>query len=70
MGSGIDAVRMDAPEHAQVLDNFKDQLMLVLLQRLGGQVEIPIAEVDATGSLICLMAVRDGSFHFEVRQKQ
>jgi hypothetical protein len=35
MGKGIDLARPDAPLHAEVLDDFKDQLMIVLLLRLG-----------------------------------
>lgn len=26
MGTGIDAARADAPEHAAIMDNFKDHL--------------------------------------------
>lgn len=70
MGKGIDMARSDAPVHAAILDDFKDQLMLVLLQRLGGTVSIPVSEVDATGGLICMMSVEDGEFHFELRKKQ
>lgn len=55
MGSGINAARESAPVHAAVLDDMKDQLLLVLLQRLGGDVSIPVSEVDATGSLLCSM---------------
>lgn len=70
MGSGIDAAREFSPEHAAVLDDFKDQLLLVLVQRLGGSVRIPIPEADATGGLVMLMSVENGAFHFEVRKKQ
>ena len=70
MGKGIDAARAHSPEHAAVLDDFKDQLLLVLLQRLGGKVSIPVSEVNGTGQLICSMAVVDRTFRFEVRKKQ
>lgn len=70
MGKGIDAARADAPEHAAALDDFKDQLLIALVRRLGGTVSIPVAEVDSTGGVVMLMSVRDGMFNFEVRMKQ
>lgn len=62
--------RADAPEHAQALENFRDQLLIALLQRLGPKVSVPISEVDATGGFVVAMRIEDGAFHFEVRQKQ
>lgn len=62
--------RANAPEHAAVLDDFKDQLLLVLLRRMGEKVSIPVKEVDETGGFICLMSVVDGNFNFEIRRKQ
>ena len=70
MGQGIDMARADAPEHAQVMDNFRDQLLIALLLRAGPAVSIPVAEVDGTGAYIVLMSVCDGNFNFEVRRKQ
>lgn len=69
MGKGIDAARPGAPEHAEVLDDFKDQLLIVFLKRLGGTVSIPLAEVDDTGQDMLSFSVVDGVFHFEL-QKQ
>lgn len=71
MGSGTNAARADAPHHAQAIDDMKDQLLLVLLQRLGGDVKLPIAEIDATGSLLCSMQLVDGdtAFRFVVTRK-
>ena len=70
MGTGVDLARADAPEHAALIDNLKDQLLLVFINRLGGVVDVPVHEVDATGGLVCLMSVDGGVFHFEVRKKQ
>ena len=70
MGRGIDLARADAPEHAQVMHDFKDQLLIALLLRAGPVVSIPVVEVDATGKYVVLMSVRDGNFNFEVRPKQ
>lgn len=73
MGKGIDMARGDAPLHAQVLDDFKDQLLVTLLRRLAdkdGHVEVPVADVDANGAYLVAFSVRDRVFHFEVRKKQ
>lgn len=70
MGKGIDAIRLDAPEHAAMLDDFKDQLLVVLIKRLGGTVDIPVEEVDATGQDLVMFNVVDRVFHFEARKKQ
>jgi len=70
MGSGIDAARGDAPEHAQMLDDMKDQLLIVLFNRLGGKVDIPATEINDTGQFLCSMSVSEnGIFHFEVSKK-
>lgn len=76
MGTGIDAARAaGATVHADVLENFKDQLLLVLIRRLGGKVQIPVAECDNTGGLVLNMAVKDfpgeaAAFHFDLGSKQ
>ena len=69
MGKGIDAARMDSPIHAAVLDDFKDQLLIVFLKRLGGTLDIPLAEVDDTGGDMLAFSVNNGIFHFETRKK-
>jgi len=73
MGSGTDAARAAGSGlHADVLDDFKDQLLIVLLNRLAkdGKVAIPVTEVDATGGFIVDFSVNDGVFNFVVRKKQ
>jgi len=71
MGKGIDLARGDAPEHAAVLDDFKDQLLIALVKRLGGVVDIPVAEVDQTGRYTLALQIVDGnSFHFVLQAKQ
>ena len=70
MGKGIELARGDAPEHAEVLDDFKDQLLIVFLKRLGGAVSIPLAEVDDTGGDLLVFRIdEDKVFHFEMRKK-
>ena len=69
MGKGIDLAREDAPLHAEVLDELKDQLLIVFLRRLGGDVSIPVSEVDETGGYVLAFSVKDRMFHFELRRK-
>lgn len=69
MGKGIDKARDNNPLHAQVIDDFKDQLLIILVKRLGGKIIIPIKETDDTGNNNLLLAVRDGNFILEVGTK-
>lgn len=72
MGKGIDGARPHAPEHAAVLDDFKDQLLIVFLKRLGGNVSIPVSEVDDTGQDTLAFRIDPVTrmFHFETQKKQ
>lgn len=70
MGSGTDAARTVSPEHAQAIDDMKDQLIIVLINRLGGKVSIPVSEVDDTGQCVLVMGIEGKTFDFEVRKKQ
>lgn len=72
MGQGIDMARDISPELTAALDDMKDQLLIVLLNRLGGTVQIPVIEVDGTGAFICEMSIDQVGrvFTFEVRKKQ
>lgn len=71
MGKGIDMARELAPEHAQTLDDFKDQLLIVLMKRLAvdGKVVIPVAEADDTGQDLLAFRIENGAFHFELSRK-
>ena len=57
MGIGIDLAGKHAPEHAAALDNMKDQLLIVLIKRLGGDVTIPIEEIDGTGGALLSLSL-------------
>ncbi len=72
MGQGIDLASAIDPVFARALDDMKDQLILVLVNRLGGAVDIPVVEIDSTGSAVLMMGVDQPgrSFRFEVRRKQ
>jgi hypothetical protein len=71
MGKGTNLAReMGGGLHADVLDDFKDQLLIVFLKRLGGKVSIPVAEVDDTGQDNLAFCIDENRvFHFETRKK-
>lgn len=70
MGKGIDLARDTSPLHTAALDDFKDQLLIILIRRLGGHASIPLAECDDTGGLLLSFNVVDGVFNFSLEQKQ
>lgn len=71
MGSGTDAARAGGLNlHADMIDDLKDQLLIAFLKRLGGNIKISVAEIDATGSYVCSMSVTDGNFNFVLEKKQ
>jgi len=70
MGKGIDLARDAAPEHAAILDDFKDQLLIAFVKQNGGKLSISVSDVDATGDTVLMMNVKDGVFNFEARKKQ
>lgn len=71
MGKGIDQAREDAPEHAALLDDLKDQLLIVFLKRLGGKAIIGVSEVDNTGDdlLDFHLDQTTKTFYFMVKRK-
>lgn len=69
MGQGTDAARSIAPAHAALIDALKEQLLIVFLKRLGGDITVPVAEVDDTGLDLFAFSVRDGVFHFKLMRK-
>lgn len=68
--SGIDLARQDAPEHAAMIEAFKEQLLLAFVRRLGGKVSIPVDEVDQTGRYVLKMNIVDRIFNFSLEKKQ
>lgn len=71
MGKGIDMARGLAPEHAALMDDLKDQLLIVFLNRLGGDVEIPVHEIDGTGQYMLSLALdfENKKFTFKTSKK-
>lgn len=78
MGKGIDMARAAGADlHADVLEDFRDQLLIVCMKRLAdkdGKVVIPVPEVDDTGNDLLAFSVQgagtpDVAFHFELQRK-
>lgn len=74
MGQGTNGARAASPNniHADLIDDLKDQLLIVLLKRLqdkDGKVSIPVAEVDDTGKDLVAFSINDGVFNFQLRKK-
>jgi uncharacterized protein YfaS (alpha-2-macroglobulin family) len=57
--------------HQQAIEAMKSQLLIVLINRLGGEVDLPVAEVDATGgyNLSFKLDPATKTFHFVVKRK-
>lgn len=70
MGKGIDLARQDAPLHAEVIDNFKDQLLIALMRRLDNKVSIPVKEIDETGGYLLAFSINNGVFNLVLKAKQ
>lgn len=62
-----------SPEHAALIELFKGQLLIALVRRLGSDVSIPVAEVDATHDVNLKLAVQEAPggprFHLVVAPK-
>lgn len=53
------------------LDRMSRQLLIVLVTSLGGDVTIPVSEIDGTGDRVMFMEVlEDEKFRFIVKKKQ
>lgn len=69
MAQGTDLARDLSPAHAALIDAMKEQLLIVFLKRLGGDVIIPVAEVDDTSQDTFSFKITDGKFHFKIGKK-
>jgi hypothetical protein len=74
MGKGTAMARDLAPEHAAMIDDLKDQLLIVFLKRikeLGGSLSFPVTEVDDTGQNMLAFSIDEHKvFHFQIERKQ
>ena len=58
-----------SPDTRRFLDQVKGQLLIVLLKRLGGDVTLPITEVDDTGRDMLALQVVDGAIRLVIQRK-
>ena len=67
-GGTIDELSYD---HQQAIMAMLPQLLIVLVNRLGGDITVPVSEVDDTGKFNLAMAVdpETRAFQFVVRKK-
>ncbi len=75
MGKGIDLARLSDPDAKHLhdlLENMRDQLLIVFLKKLGGKITVPVSEVDDTGMDIMKMFLDQDTkaFTFEIHKKQ
>lgn len=69
---GTDLARAaGAAEHADAIEAMLQQLLIVLIKRAGGTVNIPVAEIDDTGhDMLAMQLLPDGqTFSFSVQRK-
>jgi len=59
------------PVAREMIDVMKAQLLIVLINRLGGDLTIPVAAIDATGPWLLDMSVdqKNKTFRFVTRKK-
>jgi hypothetical protein len=77
MSKSINVALGANPSAAEVMDVLKDQLLIVLIERLGGEVVVPVSEIDEVpkDKMLGLEVVEDPSkldkgFRFKVSRKQ
>jgi hypothetical protein len=58
------------PELYRAIEAVKDQLLIVFVNRLGGELRVPIEEVDGTGQFLLHMEVDGRGLRFRVSKKQ
>jgi len=66
----MSSIRALSYEHQMAIEAMKSQLIIVLVQRLGGKIDIPASEIDATGPFNLTMSVDGSTFTFQVVEKR
>jgi hypothetical protein len=71
---GSDLARALGPEHAAHADAIEamlQQLLIALVKRAGGTLEVPVREIDDTGGDMLAFRIDENKvFHFEIQRKQ
>ena len=76
MGKGTDIAAIDNPALAKAIDDMKDQLLIILIERLGGRVDVTVDQLDNdTRQKLMTMEIDQGNhdrgakFTFQVKKK-
>lgn len=69
MGQRVASAKEAEEVYARSLVDLKDSVTIVLLNRLGGTISIPMCEIDETGKYLVELSIIDEIFHFQVREK-
>lgn len=56
-------------EHGELARMIQPQLCIALMKRLGGTVDMPVAELDDTGGYLLALSLKDGVLHFQLEKK-
>lgn len=59
-----------SPDVRELIEHMKGQLLIVLVNRLGGEIKIPVGEIDGTVAFTLSMAIDGGIFTFKTERKQ
>tara|TARA_R110000744_G_C19371646_1_gene562782 strand:+ start:16413 stop:16784 length:372 start_codon:yes stop_codon:yes gene_type:complete len=58
-------VMEDAPSpHMEAIEAMKNQLIIVLIKRLGGDINVPVSEIDGTGQDLLSMSLDNETQEF------
>lgn len=60
---------LNSPQTLALLQAMQRQMLIVLVNRLGGSVRVPVAEVDGTGPFVLSIGVEGTDFIFSVLGK-
>ncbi len=75
MMKGTDLARAaGATVHADIIDSFKEQMLIALIKQMGGHAIIPVKDIDGTGGEVMSMRLIEPpegrAFEFFVEKKQ
>jgi len=62
----------DNEAHIAAIEAMKNQLLIVLVNRLGGCIQVPMSEIDDTSQFVMMLRLdnNNDSFTFTVHKKQ
>lgn len=65
-------ILQENPQLAAAIESMKRELLIVLINRLGGKIELPVQEIDGAGKYVMLMelSAKTKVFTFAVIEKE